>query len=246
MSASPDDSKNEPQSPTEEEVKKVMENNAGDSDLPADFSLNTLRTSFEGCITEDGKILLKNYITGFEELYKFLNLLGTVFGWVSTDVDNKIEILRQHRKGENAKEYDTVQDMIEFEVKNKLIKPKARDSGTGARNLLRLHRALEYIIAFLKGVPDLGVDDKCSTLSQEAYKKTLIKHHPWVVQKAALLAMNLLPYKKGLIEKISGKEHESEEYKAAEDLLPLGVKVMEEVYAKTNEIYVQYEILNLP
>ena len=163
-----------------------------------------------------------------------------------TDFFQIPEILRQHRKGENAKEYDTVQDMIEFEVKNKLIKPKARDSGTGARNLLRLHRALEYIIAFLKGVPDLGVDDKCSTLSQEAYKKTLIKHHPWVVQKAALLAMNLLPYKKGLIEKISGKEHESEEYKAAEDLLPLGVKVMEEVYAKTNEIYVQYEILNLP
>ena len=80
----------EPQSPTEEEVNKVMENNAGDSDLPTDFSLDTLRTSFEGCIAEDGKILLKNYITGFDELYKFLNLLGTVFGWVSTDVDNKI------------------------------------------------------------------------------------------------------------------------------------------------------------
>ena len=85
-----DDTKNEPKSPTEEEVKKVMETNAEGSELPSDFSLDTLRTSFEGCITEDGKILLKNYITGFEELYKFLNLLGTVFGWVSTDVDNKI------------------------------------------------------------------------------------------------------------------------------------------------------------
>merc|ERR1712001_809297 len=192
MSASPDDSQNNPQSPTEEEVKQVMENNTGNPDAPSDFSLEKLRSSFEGCISEDGKILLKNYITGFEELYKFLNLLGTVFGWVSTDVDNKIEILRQHRKGEHASEYESVQDMIAFEVNGKLIKPKARDSGTGARNLLRLHRALEYIIAFLKDVPDLGVDDKCSTLSQEAYKKTLIKHHPWVVQKAALLAMNLL------------------------------------------------------
>ena len=76
--------------------------------------------------------------------------------------------------------------------------------------------------------------------------KTLIKHHPLVVQKAALLAMNLLPYKKGLIEKVSGKDFGSDEYKAAEDLLPLGVKVMEDVYAKTNEVYVQYELLNLP
>ena len=78
------------QSPTEEEVKQVMENNTGSPDAPSDFSLEKLRSSFEGCISEDGKILLKNYITGFEELYKFLNLLGTVFGWVSTDVDNKI------------------------------------------------------------------------------------------------------------------------------------------------------------
>ena len=136
--------------------------------------------------------------------------------------------------------------MIAFEVKSNLIKPKARDSNTGARNLLRLHRALEYIVAFLKGVPDLDTDEKCCPLSQEAYKKTLMKYHPWVVQKAATLAMHMLPFKRGLLEKVSGKEFGSEEYKAAEDILPLGVKVMEEVYAKTNEIYVQYDLLNLP
>jgi hypothetical protein len=32
-----------------------------------------------------------------------------------------------------------------------------------------------------------------------AYEKTLAVHHPWVVQKAAKLAMNLLPTKNGLI-----------------------------------------------
>ena len=136
--------------------------------------------------------------------------------------------------------------MVEYEVKNNLIKPKARDSSTGSRNLLRLHRALEYIIAFLKGVPDLEVDAKCCPLSQDAYKRTLMKYHPWVVQKAATLAMHMLPYKKGLLEKVCGKEFGTEEYKNAEEILPLGVKVMEEVYAKTNEIYVQYNILNLP
>ena len=97
MSASPeggktavnsDESKNSLHTPTEEEINEVMENNA--SDAPSDFSLERLRSSFEGCIADDGKILLNNYIVGFEELYKFLNLLGTVFGWVSTDVDNKI------------------------------------------------------------------------------------------------------------------------------------------------------------
>jgi len=236
----------DPQSPTEEELKQVMENNTGASDVPTDFSLERLRSSFEGCIGEDGKILLKNYIVGFDELYKFLNLLGTVFGWVSTDVDNKIEVLRQHRRGEHANEYENIEDMIAFEVKNNLIKPKAKDSTTGARNLLRLHRALEYIVAFLKGVPALDVDEKCCPLSQDAYKKTLMKHHPWVIQKAATLAMHMLPLKRGLLEKVCGKDFGSEEYKVAEEILPVGVKVMEEVYQKINEIYVQYDLLNLP
>ena len=78
------------QSPIEEEVKQVMDNSNVDPNLPTDFSLKVLKSSFEGCINEDGNLLLLNYINGFEELYKFLNLLGTVFGWVSTDIDNKL------------------------------------------------------------------------------------------------------------------------------------------------------------
>jgi hypothetical protein len=37
-----------------------------------------------------------------------------------------------------------------------------------------------------------------------AYEKTLAVHHPWVVQKAAKLAMNLLPTKSGLVLKGTG------------------------------------------
>merc|ERR1711981_111035 len=250
MSTTPDGktvncNENELHNPNEQDIKEMKEQNLA-SDAPSDSILEKLRVSFEGCIRDDGKILIKNYIDGFEELYKFLNLLGTVFGWVSTDVDAKMEVLRQHRKAENADKYENVQDMVAYEVDNKLIKPKARDSSTGSRNLLRLHRALEYIIAFLKGVPDLGTDEKCCPLSQDAYKRTLMKHHPWVVQKAATLAMHMLPLKKGLLEKVSGKEFGSDEYKAAEEILPRGVKVMEEVYAKTEEIYKQHDLLTLP
>jgi len=164
----------------------------------------------------------------------------------STDVDNKIDVLKRHRKGKHAKEYDTVQDMIAYEVQNNLIRPKAKDSGTGTRNLLRLHRALEFIIVFLKGVPDLAIHDKCSVLSKDAYKKTLMKYHPWFIQKAALLAMEVLPNKKRLIEKVNRKELKSDECKAFENLLSLCVKVMEEVYSKTNEVYGYYKLLNLP
>lgn len=90
MSESSGEAKNNAQAPIEDEVKEVMDNSKVDPNLPKDFSLKVLQSSFEGCIAEDGNLLLLNYITGFEELYKFLNLLGTVFGWVSVDIDNKL------------------------------------------------------------------------------------------------------------------------------------------------------------
>ena len=49
---------------------------------------------------------------------------------------------------------------------------------------------------------EIGNEDKCCPVSQEAYKATLMKFHPWIVQKAALAAMNLLPTREGLIQKI--------------------------------------------
>ena len=47
-------------------------------------------------------------------------------------------------------------------------------------------------------------------MSQEAYRATLMKFHPWIVQKAALAAMNLLPTREGLIQKICFGDEVSE------------------------------------
>merc|ERR1719273_276981 len=188
---------------------------------------------------------MDKYILGYEELYKFLNLLGTVFGWVASDVYAKMEILRGHRKGADGIKYETVQSMLTHEVETSMIKPKARDSSTGTRNLLRLHRALEYINAFLEGVPDLAANDKCCSMSQEAYKKTLMKFHPWVVQKAALMAMNLLPTKNGLIQKLCDPDDE-EAIKKATIILQDSVNAMNKVYEVTQELYKEKDLLNLP
>jgi len=230
----------------EEEAAKEngAEQQNGESDMPADFNLERLLKSFADCVDADGKIILTHYIVGYEELYKFLNLLGTVFGWVSTDVDAKLDVIRDHRKSESSEHYQDVHSMLKYEVDSKLIKYKAKDSKTGSRNLLRLHRALEYIVAFLEEVPNLETNDKCCTISQNAYKATLQKFHPWVVQKAALLAMNLLPTKAGLIEKICGEDEAK--IKRAHEALPAAVKAMQSVYKKTEEVYLEFELLNLP
>ena len=184
-------------------------------------------------------------VSGYDELFKFLNLLGTVFGWVASDVDAKLAIIRGHRSGEQADKYESVQSMLAHEIETNMIKPKAKDSTTGTRNLLRLHRALEYIISFLEGVPSLENQDKCCGMSQEAYKKTLMKFHPWVVQKAAMMAMHMLPTKEGLIQKICDAPDE-DKIKEVAKTLEEAVQAMQKVYEITQELYKEKDLLSLP
>lgn len=89
-------------SPTSEQVPPTPDSGAGDSvpaqeivtNAPEDFDLENLQKYFAACLRDDGGLDMDNYILGFDEVYKFLNLLGTVFGWVASDVMAKIEILR--------------------------------------------------------------------------------------------------------------------------------------------------------
>ena len=71
---------------------------------------------------------------------------------------------------------------LSSKVEHDLIKTKKKDDPSGSRTLLRLHRALEYIIAFLHKLDDIQDADLCSVISVEAYEATLMKYHPWVVQ----------------------------------------------------------------
>ncbi len=213
---------------------------------PADFELDNLRKCFAECLQEDGTLLVDKYILGYEEIYRFLCLLGTVFGWVASDVAHKTDVLREHFFGKEADSYKTVQSMVQHEIDTGLVRVNAKhkDCKSGARNLLRLHRALAYINGFLECLPAMAEDDSCCPHSQNAYKKTLSKHHPWVVQKAALLAMNMLPTKQGLIQKICGDSQEA--YEEATRVLPLAIKAMQAVYDKTQEIYEKHNLLDIP
>merc|ERR1711970_1596723 len=164
-------------------------------------SLELLTQHFKDSTAAPG-LCLASYVKGYREVYKFLNLLGTVFGWVGSDVWAKIVQLEKYLAGEEKEHYQNIKAMIDYEVEHDLIKTKKKDDPSGSRTLLRLHRALEYIIGFLHKLEDIEDEGYCSVISREAYEATLMKYHPWVVQKAAKLAMGLLPTKKGLIAKV--------------------------------------------
>ena len=67
--------------------------------------------------------------------------------------------------------------MIDYEHSENLLK----NSKNGTRNLLRLHRALQFISEFLKEVTKLDENDNTNSLAVLAYERTLMKHHSWVI-----------------------------------------------------------------
>lgn len=69
--------------------------------------------------------------------------MGTVFGFVSSDVKSKIEILEEFRKKENYEKFVTFNSMLNYEKTTGLLNKS--DYVSGSRTLLRLHRGLGLI-----------------------------------------------------------------------------------------------------
>jgi len=209
-----------------------------------EFSLELLTKHFNKSAATQG-LCLSSYVAGYREVYKFLNLLGTVFGWVGSDVWAKIVTLQKYMDGAEKEHYTNIKAMIAHEMEQDLIKTKKKDDPSGTRTLLRLHRALEYIIAFLHKVGDLKDQDLCSVISVESYEATLMKYHPWVVQKAAKLAMKLLPTKEGLILKVHPEGTEEGIKKTLEDF-PKAVTAMRVAYDAMQVYYQENNLLDIP
>jgi len=214
-------------------------------DIDGDFSLPTLTSHFDKSVGREG-VGLQEYVNGYRQVYKFLTLLGTVFGWVGSDVWNKIVALQKYLDNkEKSSNYATVKAMLDYEVENNCIKHKKNDDPSGSRTLLRLHRALEYVIGFLRRLEDIEEEEGCAAISRVAYEETLMKYHPWVVQKAAKMAMGLLPNKQGLILKVCPDGDAQKIAQAHEDFTK-AVTSMQKAYDRMQEYYSEKNLLDIP
>ncbi|CAG5131711.1 unnamed protein product [Candidula unifasciata] len=194
---------------------------------------------FSSCRAEDDLIFIDCYVDAYEELCKLFRLFGTIFTFVTSDVEQKICILREYNKGDDSQEYKTVQSMLQFEVLHELTDNKKKASG--ARTLLRLHRAMEFISAFLEKLKETNSTVKFSSATSEAYDTTLARHHPWLIRKAVHVALYMLPARQDLLKKM-GVDDDQKGMQGISDLiseLVIIFNVIEKLYAKD-------ELLNLP
>lgn len=76
--------------------------------------------------------------------------MGTVFGFVASDLKSKIDLLEELRQKHQDDNFITFSSMIEFEKTSGLL--NKNDYVSGSRTLLRLHRGLGWLCnSFVSG-----------------------------------------------------------------------------------------------
>ncbi|KAM7405209.1 hypothetical protein PAMP_012489 [Pampus punctatissimus] len=207
------------------------------------FCLKEVLDTFKLCLSENKEVYLEHYVAGWRGLIKFLNSLGSVFGFISKDAVNKIQILVNYLNGENRCQYVTFQLMVKYELENELVDLTKRGSHpeSGCRTLLRLHRALRWLELFLERLRTSNEDGKTSVMCAEAYNESLSQHHPWVVRKAAGMAFCMLPGRPAFFEVMNVGQPEQ-----VVAMLGEALPLISEVYQITEELYTQHNLLDLP
>ncbi|KHJ91738.1 glycolipid transfer protein, partial [Oesophagostomum dentatum] len=134
---------------------------------PGKFRIEVVQKCFGASseIQEDD-VDLAYFIEAYEELNIFIGLLGKIFHFVQADVREKTTKLKDLRQKIPAF-YMSVRKMISYEHENK--------DYPGSKALLALHRALEFICAFISALAESTNDDSVSSICRKTYEETLAR-----------------------------------------------------------------------
>lgn len=176
---------------------------------------------------------------------RFFHSLGTIFLFVTSDLESKICLLENYRNTEKGcnPAYSAIQTAIEYETKENLLQDTKRPSG--ARTILRLHRALEFLSAMMLNLSKLDQEDETAPSVRDAYTSTLAKHHPWTIRTIASLAMRTLPQKKNLVESVLGKDNSRNETLNNERMLMLANTTLN-LFNVVDKYYEEHDLKSLP
>ena len=214
---------------------KPADESPGDKDS---FKIHILEQALVNC-SEKG-LHIDEYITAYEELCIFFNLLGSVFGFITSDVKEKIEILRNFRNGHSERDkYERVERMMEHEIE---VNKKTEEVLLGSRTLLRLHRALSFTMLFMEKLSESSDCEKASSIASSAYTRSLAKYHPWLIRKAATLAMYTLPSRGDMLVLVANRTGEEQVQK----ILKNCVAAIRRVYDAVEALYTKYDLHGLP
>ncbi|XP_051516158.1 ceramide-1-phosphate transfer protein-like [Myxocyprinus asiaticus] len=207
------------------------------------FRLQEVLDAFRSCLSETKEVYVKYYIAGWQDLVSFMNSLGNMFSFISSDVVSKIKIMENFLSGENGSHYVTIQSMVNYELENDLVDLTNRGNHpeSGCRTLLRLHRALHWLELFLDRLRTSTEGSKTSVMCSEAYNESLAHHHPWYIRTVVGVAFCALPGRDTFFDVMNAGDHTQVVHLLGESL-PL----ISEVYQITEDLYAKNNLLELP
>ncbi|CAF3109295.1 unnamed protein product [Rotaria socialis] len=182
----------------------------------------------------------QDYIDSYRELIKFLDQLGYIFKFVKDDVIDKLKVLQSFIDKDKKSEshFDTIEKAIDYETEHNFIKTNP-DNFT--RTLLRLHRALIFIVEFLRSLIDRPLSESTTTIAIHCYETTLYHHHSFLVRQSVKMGFLLLPSRRQL-DDIIFHGHKAElldQYKTF-------IKIIQQIFDTIETLYAENNYLQLP
>jgi len=201
-------------------------------------------------------VILADYVEAYNELNKMFPKLGRLFSFIASDIGDKTRILSEHlHSPESGEKYENVGGMLDYEKNEAKILPIPKDNhhhhnhhhhddySNGSRTLLRLHRALLFVVHFIENIHRANDQDKMSHLARKAYDETLALYHPWLVRKGVHLAVHTLPTRRQLLVDLAGSHVTEEE---AEAVMGETAAAARAVYVAVQKQYEKHQLLDLP
>ncbi|CAL8089649.1 unnamed protein product [Calicophoron daubneyi] len=211
-----------------------------------DFDIKSISKAFSAS-RGNNDILLREYCDAYTEIAKFLTFFGKAFYFVNRDVEEKITILREHTKSD-PNSYKSVKSMIKYESSVQGTAASAR--ADGCRTLLRLHRALLFVIDLMYSVCAAPIETTMQTIVKQTYKNDLSEYHPWVIRQAVKAAVYALPKREQMVDHIVSCQPASSCLKTREDcktaMLGETLPDMRLVYEDVQKMLKEHNMLHLP
>ncbi|XP_078696799.1 ceramide-1-phosphate transfer protein-like isoform X2 [Branchiostoma floridae x Branchiostoma belcheri] len=207
---------------------------------PEHFSLSRLVESFKKVLNKDGEIDMAMYVNTNKELLKFFTMMGTLFTFVTSEAQNKINYLTGYLEGPDGEDYKTLSSMVKFETDNHIVNVKEYEE-SGTRNFLRLHRGLNFSLALCEGLKNSKPGDSIVKIASDTYASTVSQFHGWFLRKAVQAAFYLLPSRDTFMGLLCDTDEETT-FKILNEL----AEVTKPVYDRTQYIYEKYNYLDLP
>ncbi|CAJ0572110.1 unnamed protein product, partial [Mesorhabditis spiculigera] len=202
---------------------------------PMAFDVVKVADLFEKALIEQHEtdVTLELFVSAYEELNKFIGMLGKIFQFVQADVRAKTTRLRE-LSGKDPVKYESAEAMFAHEVDLKKY--------NGAKSLLALHRALQFIVDFMEALASSTDDASVAEICRVSYGRTLAKHHGWAIRQAVSLAAYTLPSRRQLVLCVVEQPPSDEFVKEA--ILRV-VRSGQAVFDRLNVYYDRHELHNL-